>query len=290
VNFTDCYQREGRDWSRPLPIGQGNEGAGTVVGVGPGVGGFAAGDRVAWLLGLGFWATGSYATHALVSSDRLVALPREVTTETAASALLQGITAQYLSRAVYPLEPGRVCVVHAAGGGVGLLLTQVAKLRGARVIAVASTEQKAAAARAVGADDVIVGTGGDFVATVRRLSGGEGVDVVYDGVGKDTFDVSLACLRPRGMLVLYGMASGAVPPFDLARLAPKALFLTRPGLSRYLVDRAEFLERSGEVLGWLREGRLVVRIAKRYPLRDVPQAHRDLEGRGVIGKLVIETA
>jgi NADPH2:quinone reductase len=282
VNFIDIYQRSGA-YKLPLPLGLGLEGAGTVEGVGAGVTGVAVGDRVAWTQ-----IPGSYATHALVPADRLVKLPEKLSFKDGAAAMLQGMTAHYLVHSTYPLKAGETCLIHAAAGGVGLLFCQMAKRVGARVIGTAGTEEKAALAREAGADEVIVYTKQDFETEVKRLTDGAGVDVVYDSVGKDTFDKSLNCLRPRGMLVLFGQASGAVPPFDPQILNAKGcLYLTRPRLDVYIESREELEQRAGDVLGWIADGTLKLRVEHTYGLDQAAQAHNDLNGRKTTGKLVL---
>lgn len=282
VNFIDIYYRTGQ-YPRPLPLVLGQEAAGTVEAVGPGVQDVRVGDRVAWQGQLG-----AYATHAVVPVELLVPIPEGVGTRDAAAVMLQGMTAHYLTHSTYPLQPGDTCLVHAAAGGVGLLLCQMAKLRGARVIGTTSTEEKAALAREAGADEVILYTREDFAPATRRLTGGEGVAVVYDGVGRATFDGSLDALRIRGYLVLFGQASGAVPPVDPQRLNAKGgLFLTRPSIVHYTRTRDELLARTRDIFGWLASGQLRLRIGRTYPLADAAQAHRDLAGRATTGKLLL---
>ena len=281
VNYIDTYQRSGL-YQVPTPFTLGQEGAGTVERIGAGVLGLAAGDRVAWTGPLG-----AYAELAVVPADRLVALPDVIGFDQAAAAMLQGMTAHYLAVTTFALQPGHTCLVHAAAGGVGLLLTQVAKARGATVYATVGSEEKAALAREAGADDVILYRTRDFLAAVRRLTDGRGVDVVYDGVGRETFDRSLECVRTRGTLVMYGNASGAVPAFDVLRLTPNARYLTRPRLAEHIASREDLVRRSGEVLGWIASGRLRIRIHRTYPLAHAAAAHRDLEGRGTSGKLLL---
>jgi len=285
VNFIDLNQRlgVGRPPTFPQPLGL--EGAGVVEAVGPATDGVRVGDRVAWQM-----LPGSYATHAALAADRLITLPDGVGTRTAAAATLQGLTAHCLTHTTYPIARGDTCLVHAAAGGVGLFVTQMAKMRGARVIATVSSEEKARAARAAGADEVIVHTQADFVKEVERLTGGRGVDVVYDGVGKDTFDKSFACLRPAGYMVFFGSASGPVGPFDLARLNPRSLTLARCNVAVLTAAHDDLLRRARDVFGWIAAGKLAVRIGKRYALRDAPAAHRDLASRATIGKLLLEPA
>ena len=282
VNFIDVYFREGR-YPAPLPFINGQEAAGLVVGVGPDVTTLRLGDRVAYT-----GALGSYAEYAAVLADRLVKIPDELDFDQAAAAMLQGMTAHYLSHSTYPIKNGETVLIHAAAGGVGLLLVQMAKKLGARVIATAGSEAKAQLARGAGADEVIIYTEQDFEAETQRLTDGEGVHVVYDGVGKDTFAKDLNVLRPRGYLVLFGGASGAVPPFDLIQLSQHgSLFVTRPTLAHYLASREELEQRSNDVLQMIVRGDLKLRIHKKYPLEDVRQAHLDLEGRKTTGKLLL---
>jgi NADPH2:quinone reductase len=282
VNYIDVYVREGR-YKTPLPFVLGQEGAGVVIAVGADVRLFKVGDRVAWA---GF--LGSYAEYAALPADRLVPVPRSVTDEQAAAAMLQGMTAHYLSHDTYPLKKGETALVHAAAGGVGLLLAQMAHHIGARVIATVSTDEKAKLARAAGADEVILYTQADFEAETKRLTGGKGVDVVYDSVGKTTFEKGLNVLRPRGMMVLFGGSSGPVPPFDLIALSQKgSLYVTRPTLGHYIATREELVARSSAVLGMIVTGKLQLRIEYTYPLAEAQRAHRDLEGRKTTGKLLL---
>jgi NADPH2:quinone reductase len=282
VNFIDVYQRSGL-YKGALPVPLGLEGAGTVEAVGPDVTLVRPGDRVAWT-----GVPGSYATHNLVPADRLVALPAGLDARAGASAMLQGMTAHYLAHSTYPLKPGDACLVHAAAGGVGLLLCQMARHAGARVIGTVSTEEKAALARQAGAHDVILYTRQDFEAEVKRLTAGRGLQVVYDSVGRDTFEKSLGCLAPRGYMVLYGQSSGPVGSFDPQVLnARGSLFLTRPSLFHYTASREELVYRAGEVLGWIQTGRLKLRIGATFPLAEAAQAHRDLEGRKTTGKVLL---
>jgi NADPH2:quinone reductase len=282
VNFIDVYFREGR-YKAPLPIVLGQEGAGVVSAVGADVTSVREGDHVAWC-GL----LGSYAEFAAVAADRLVAIPTGVSDQQAASVLLQGMTAHYLLYDTFPLKRGQTILVHAAAGGVGLLLVQMAHQIGARVIGTVSTEEKAKLARQAGADDVILYTQTDFEAETKRLTGSKGVDVVYDSVGKTTFDKSLNVLRPRGMMALFGGSSGAVPPFDLITLSQKgSLFVTRPTLGNYIATREDLVMRSSAVLGMVAQGKLKLRIEHMYPLAQVQSAHRDLEGRKTAGKLLL---
>ena len=283
VNFIDVYFREGR-YSTPVPFINGQEAAGVVTEVGGEVTTLQPGDRVAYSSRLG-----SYAEYAAVPADRLVKIPDELDFEQAAAAMLQGMTAHYLLHSSYPLQKGQTALIHAAAGGVGLLLVQMAKTIGGRVIATAGTQEKAQLARDAGADECIVYTEADFEAETKRLTNNEGVHVVYDGVGKATFDKDLNVLRPRGYLVLFGGSSGAVPPFDLIKLSQKgSLFITRPTLAHYTATREELEWRAGDVLGAIARGELKLRIHKTYPLADAAQAHRDLEGRKTTGKLLLK--
>lgn len=280
VNYIDTYVRAGV-YPRELPLTLGQEGAGTVVAVGPGVRDFGVGDRVAWAS-----VPASYAAQALVPASAAVPVPDGVADEVAAALPLQGMTAHYLVSSTYPVSEGDTVVVHAAAGGVGLLLTQLAKARGARVVATASTPEKRELAAQAGADEVVGYE--DFPATVRRFTGGEGAAAVYDGVGQATFDGSLACLRRRGMLVLFGAASGQVPPFDLQRLnTGGSLFVTRPTLGDYIATYQELTWRAADVFAAVTAGELDVRIGGRYALADAARAHRDLEGRRTTGKLLL---
>ena len=282
VNFIDIYLREGR-YASPLPFIPGQEAAGVVVGIGPDVSGVKIGDRVAWC-----GVPGTYAQFAVAPVARLIAIPGGVTTRQAAAAMLQGMTAHYLAYSAYAIQPNDAVLVHAGAGGVGLLLIQMAKCLGARVFATVSTEEKAALARTAGADEAVLYTREDFAARVRELTNGAGIPVVYDSVGKTTFDGSLACLRPRGILVLYGGSSGAVPPFDLIQLSARgSLYITRPTLKDYTATRQELVQRSGDVLGWVADGSLKLRLEHSYALADAAQAHRDLESRKTTGKLLL---
>jgi len=282
VNFIDVYFREGR-YPAPLPFINGQEAAGIVKEVGSEVSDLKPGDRVAYTSSLG-----SYAEFAAVPAARLVKIPAELSFEQAAAAMLQGMTAHYLLNGSYKLASGETALIHAAAGGVGLLLVQMAKRIGARVIATAGTEEKAQLAREAGADECIVYTQADFEAETKRLTDGKGVHVVYDGVGKATFDKDLEVLRPRGYLVLFGGSSGAVPPFDLIKLSQKgSLFITRPTLAHYTATREELGLRAGEVLGAIAKGEVKLRIHKSYALAEAAQAHRDLEGRKTTGKLLL---
>jgi NADPH:quinone reductase len=282
VNFIEVYQRTGL-YPVALPATPGSEAAGTVVAVGPGATEFRAGDRVAWQGG-----SGAYAERATVPLDRLVSLPDGVSTKQGAATMLQGMTAHYLASSTFPIRPGDTCIVHAAAGGVGLLLCQIAKRRGARVIGTVSTPEKAALAREAGADDVILYVEQDFEAEARRLTGGAGVQVVYDSVGRTTFERSLRCLAPRGTMVLYGQSSGPVGAFDPQVLNQRgSIFLTRPSLPHYVATRAELLERANEVLGWVRDGTLRLRIEREFPLSQAAEAHRQLQARATTGKLLL---
>jgi NADPH:quinone reductase len=283
VNFIDVYNREGR-YKTALPFIPGQEGAGVVERVGAGVTDIAPGDAVAWCMVLG-----SYAEYAVVPAEKLVKVPRGVDLRLAAAVMLQGMTAHYLAHSTYPLKAGDTALVHAAAGGVGLLLTQMASQAGAHVIGTVSTEEKEKLAREAGAAHVIRYTEADFEAETKRLTGGRGVDVVYDSVGRTTFEKSLRCLRPRGMLALFGGSSGAVPPFDLIELATLgSLFLTRASLRDYTATHEELAWRAGEVLSAVQAGRLKVRMEYSYPLAEAAQAHRDLEARKTTGKLLLE--
>src|SRR5437870_513221 len=282
VNFVDVYFREGR-YKAPLPFVAGQEGAGVVTAAGAEVNSVKKGDRVAWTGTLG-----SYAEYAAVPADRLVRIPQGVSEREAAAAMLQGMTAHYLSHDTYPLKRGETALVHAAAGGVGLLLVQMAHNIGARVIGTVSTEEKAQLARAAGADEVMLYTQSDFEAETKRLTSGEGVDVVYDSVGKTTFDKGLNVLRPRGYMVLFGGSSGAVPPFDPIILSQKgSLFLTRPTLVHYIITRDDLLARADAVFGMIADRKLKLRIEHVYKLSDAQQAHRDLEGRKTTGKVLL---
>ena len=283
VNFIDVYFREGR-YPAPLPFINGQEGAGTVTDVGNEVTNLKAGDRVAYTSSLG-----SYAEYAAVPAARLVKIPDALSSEQAAAAMLQGMTAHYLLYSTYKLQKGETALVHAAAGGVGLLLVQMAKKIGARVIATAGTQEKAQLALDAGADECTVYTQADFETETRRLTNDEGVHVVYDGVGKATFEKDLNVLRPRGYLVLFGGASGAVPPFDLIKLSQKgSLYVTRPTLGHYTAAREELEWRANDVLQMIANGDLKLRIHNVYPLAEAEQAHRDLEGRKTTGKLLLK--
>jgi NADPH2:quinone reductase len=282
VNFIDIYFRSGL-YPRPLPFVAGLEGAGCVEAIGPDVAGVAVGDRVAWAS-----VPGSYADVVVAPAAAVVPVPDAVPDETAAAAMLQGMTAHYMVYAIRPPEPGGTALVHAAAGGTGLLLVQMLKAAGMRVVGSCGSAEKVALVQGAGADLVVRYDDADFVAAARDVTGGRGVDVVYDGVGRATFDKSLACLRPRGLLVLFGQASGPVPPFDLQRLnAGGSLLVTRPSLAHFVATREELLMRAGVVLGAVAQGRLHVRIGARFPLTDATAAHRALEGRATTGKVLL---
>jgi NADPH2:quinone reductase len=282
LNFIDVYHRTGL-YKTALPITLGQEGAGRVLSVAADVKDIAVGDRVAWA-----GVFGAYAEQAAVPAARLVKLPDGVDARSGAAAMLQGMTAHYLACTVYPLKPGDACLVHAAAGGVGLLLTQIAKRRGARVIGTVSTEEKARLAREAGADETIDYTRQDFVAEVKRWTNGAGVQAVYDSVGKTTFEKGFGCLAPRGMMALFGQSSGPVGPFDPQVLAQGgSLFLTRPSLFQYIATREELVARAGDVLSWIRDGGLELRIGREFPLSEAADAHRALEGRRTTGKVLL---
>jgi NADPH:quinone reductase len=282
VNFIDIYHRSGQ-YKINLPATLGQEGAGVVEAVGPEVKEVAPGDRVGWAMILG-----SYATHALIPSERLVSLPDGIDSRQGAATLLQGMTAHYLAFEVGPLGPEDTVLVHAAAGGVGLLLTQMLKIRGVRVIGTTSTEAKAKVAREAGADEIILYSQLDFAPETRRLTDGKGVSVVYDSVGRDTFEGSLSVLRPRGKLMLFGQSSGAVGQFDPQALNAKgSLWLTRPSLAHYTITRPELTARAAEVLGWIAVGKLRLRIDREFPLADAAEAHNALTGRGTMGKVLL---
>jgi NADPH2:quinone reductase len=282
VNFIDVYFRTGL-YKADLPATLGSEAAGTVESTGPDVSDVGPGDRVAYAM-----ARGSYAEYAVVPAAQLVRIPAGIDFQTAAAAMLQGMTAHYLTHSTFMLKSGDTCLVHAAAGGAGLLLVQMARRIGARVFGTVSTEAKAQLSKEAGADEIIFYTRQDFEAEVKRLTGGRGVDVVYDSVGATTFDKSLNCLRPRGMLALFGQSSGPVPPFDPNILNAKgSLFLTRPSLAHHCVTREELLWRAGDVLGWVSSGELKIRVDHAYPLAEAAQAHRALEGRHTAGKLLL---
>jgi NADPH2:quinone reductase len=281
VNFIDVYHRTGL-YKLPLPFTPGSEGAGVVEALGDGVTTAKKGDRVAYCM-----VPGAYAEYAVVPQEKLVVLPEAVDTKTAAAAMLQGMTAHYLAVSTYALKEGDACLVQAAAGGVGALLVQVAKMRGAKVFGTASAKHLDTA-REAGADVVIDYTKEDFQAIVMEATGGRGVAAVYDSVGKTTFDKSLNCLAPRGMMVLYGAASGPVGPFDLGLLGAKgSLFITRPSLFAYTASRDELMQRATETLGWVRDGKLKLRMEFEFPLKDAAEAHRALEGRKTTGKVLL---
>jgi len=281
VNFIDTYLREGR-YPATLPFIPGQEAAGTVVELGEGVSGFAVGDHVAWT-----GVRGTYAEMACAPAAELLKVPAALKLEDAAAVLTQGLTAHYLAYDTYAIQSGDTVLVHAGAGGVGLLLTQMAKALGARVITTVSTDEKAVLSREAGADHVILYTQKNFADAVMKFTGGEGLPVVYDSVGKTTFEDSLKCLRPRGLMALFGASSGAVPPLDPIRLMAGSLYLTRPTLKDYVTPRAELERRAADVFGWVASGKLKVRIGDRLKLEDAAQAHRDLEGRKTTGKVLL---
>jgi NADPH:quinone reductase len=283
VNFIDVYFRTGLYKAPETPVLLGNEGAGTIAAVGPEVS-LPVGTRVAWAM-----ARGAYAEYAIVPASLLVTMPERVSFEQAAAVMLQGMTAHYLTRSTFPLQSGHTCLVHAAAGGTGGLLVQLAKISGAHVIGTASTAAKAELAKENGAGDVILYTQQDFVEEVKRITSGRGVDVVYDSVGTATFHKSLDCLRPRGMMITFGQSSGAVGPIDPLILVQKgSLFLTRPTLGNYIAERKDLEWRSSELFQWLAAKKLKLNIHKEYPLADAAAAHRDLEGRQSAGKLILK--
>lgn len=282
VNFIDVYQRTGL-YKVKLPYVLGLEGAGVIEQIGADVTNFFAGDQVAFT-----GVSGSYAEYALVPENRLVKVPEGIDSKSACAAMLQGMTAHYLAFSTYPVKSGDTCLVHAAAGGVGLLLVQMAKMSGATVFATVSTDEKAALAHQAGADEVIKYTEQDFEQEVKKLTNGSGLNVVYDSVGKDTFEKSLNCLKLQGYMVLYGQSSGPVPPFDPAILNAKgSLFLTRPSLFHYIADRQSLEKRAGEVLDWVANGKLKLRIEHVFQLSDATDAHRSLEGRKTTGKVLL---
>ena len=282
VNFIDIYHRTGLyPMNRPCILG--SEGAGVVDAVGEGVTEVKQGDRVAYAM-----IPGSYAEYAVVPAGKLVPVPDDIDAKSAAGIMLQGMTAHYLTHSTYPLQKDETALVHAAAGGVGLLLVQVAKMLGARVIGTVSTQAKADLVRKAGADEIILYTQADFLAEAKRITNGQGVHVVYDSVGATTFEKSLDCLRPRGYLVLFGQSSGPVAAFDPAKLAAKgSLFLTRPSLAHYTLTRAELLRRATDLFDWMQGGKLKLRIEKTLPLRDASEAQQLLEKRGTTGKLIL---
>ena len=282
VNFIDTYFREGR-YPATLPYTLGQEASGTIVAVGPDVPGFAPGQRVAWC-----GVPGTYATMAVAPASQLIRIPDAITTEQAAAALLQGMTAHYLLHATYVPQFGDYLLIHAGAGGTGLLLIQMARRLGAKIITTVSTEEKAALAREAGAHHVILYTQENVPARVREITHGEGLPVVYDSVGKSTFEQSLQCLCSRGTLVLFGGASGAVPPFDLIRLSQMgSLYVTRPTLRDYVATREDLEQRARDIFRWVADGSLKLRIAHTYPLAEAAQAHRELEARATTGKLLL---
>ncbi|MEP7356528.1 MAG: quinone oxidoreductase [Anaerolineales bacterium] len=282
LNFIETYERSGA-YKLELPATLGAEAAGTVESVGPGVTTVKPGDRV-----VSAFAIGAYAEYCLAPADKLATVPAGVDFRTAAAVFLQGLTAHYLSHTTFPLQAGQTCLIHAAAGGTGQLLVQMAKLRGARVIATVSTEAKAAVARECGADEVIIYSQQDFLAETRRLTGGQGVDVVYDSVGKDTFDKSIDCLHPRGYMVLFGQSSGRVPPLDPQVLNAKgSLYLTRPTLKHHVPTREALLARADDIFGWLKTGKLHMRIDKTFALKEAAEAHRYLASRQAMGKVLL---
>ena len=282
VNYIDVYQRTGL-YPLQTPFTLGTEGAGIVDAVGPNVTEVKKGERVGYAM-----IPGSYAEYAIVPAARLVPIPPNIDARSAAALMTQGMTAHYLTHSTYPLKKGETALLHAAAGGVGLLVIQIAKQLGATVIGTVSTEAKAKLAKEMGADHLILYTQSDFLAEVKKLTDGRGANVVYDSVGQTTFDKSLDCLRPRGYLVLFGQSSGPVPPFDPGKLAAKgSLFLTRPSLPHYTLERSELLQRANEVFNWTATGKLKVRIDKTFPLAEVAEAHRQLEGRKTTGKVIL---
>ena len=282
INFIDVYHRSGL-YKLPLPAMLGREGAGVVDAVGEGITNVHIGDRVAYVLD-----APAYAEYAIIPATRVVPVPKSVSFEDAAAVLLQGLTAHYLCFSTYPLKEGQWTLIHAAAGGAGQLTVQMAKIAGAHVIGTVSNEEKAKVARDIGADEVIIYTQADFVSEVKRITGGKGVPVVYDSVGKDTYEGSLNCLAPRGMLVLWGNASGAVPPIDPLTLMNKgSLYMTRPTLGHYIANHAEYEWRAADLFNWLAQGKVRVRIDRTFPLKDVIDAHRYLESRAAMGKLLL---
>lgn len=282
VNFIDVYQRMGI-YKNPVPFTLGQEGGGVVESVGEGVTAVKPGDRVSWTS-----VMGSYAQRAVVAADRLVQLPQQMTTRQGAAIMLQGMTAHYLATSTYPLKPGDTCIVHAGAGGVGLLLTQIAKLRGAHVITTVSTPEKAALSKGAGADEVVLYTTEDFEAAAKKATGGKGVQVVYDSVGLTTYMKSFSSLAPRGLLALFGQSSGVVPPIDPGILAGKgSLFLTRPTLVHHIASNDELRQRAKDLFDWVAAGKLKLRIEHDYPLKDAAEAHKALEGRKTTGKVLL---
>jgi NADPH:quinone reductase len=282
VNYIDVYQRTGL-YPLQTPFTLGTEGAGIVDAVGPNVTEVKKGERVGYAM-----IPGSYAEYAIVPAARLVPIPPNIDARSAAALMLQGMTAHYLTHSTYPLKKGETALLHAAAGGVGLLLIQILKQLGATVIGTVSTEAKAKLAKEMGADHLILYTQNDFLAEVKKLTDGHGVNVVYDSVGQTTFDKSLDCLRPRGYLVLFGQSSGPVPPFDPGKLAAKgSLFLTRPSLAHYTLDRAELLQRANDLFTWTASGKLKLRMEKTFRMAEAAEAHRQLEGRKTTGKVIL---
>ena len=282
LNYIDVYFRSGL-YKAEYPLTLGLEAGGTVTAVGPNVSEVKVGDKVAYT-----GVAGAYAEYAAVPAARLVVLPTGVSTRQGAAAMLQGITAHYLATSTYPLKKGDTCLVHAAAGGVGLLLCQMARMRGARVLGTVSTDEKAKLAREAGAEETIIYTRQDFEAEVKRLTDGKGVQVVYDAVGKTTWDKSLNSLAPRGLIALYGQSSGPIGQIDPQILNAKgSLFLTRPSLNHHIASREELQSRAGEVLGWIASGKLKMRMEFEFPLKDAAQAHRALEGRQTTGKVLL---
>jgi len=282
VNFIDIYQRTGL-YQLKLPFTLGMESSGTVEAVGGNVSEVKVGDRVAYSM-----IPGAYAEYAVVPSSRLVPLPKNIDSRSGAATMLQGMTAHYLTHSTYPLKQGETALIHAAAGGVGLLLVQIAKRRGATIFGTVSTEEKARLAREAGAGEIILYTQKDFVAEVKRLTDGRGLNVVYDSVGQSTFQKSLDCLRPRGYLVLLGQSSGPVPPFNLGTLAAKgSLFVTRPTLAHYAITREELHQRANDLFNWIAAGQLKLRIDKTFPLAEAAEAHRQLEARKTTGKVLL---
>jgi NADPH2:quinone reductase len=288
INFIDLHQRAGRYPLPRLPVTLGMEGAGVVEAVGPGVTTASVGDRVSYVMGGHGAVPGSYADHTLVDGEALIRLPDEIDDETAAAMTLKGLTAHYLIRGAYPIEAGETILVHAAAGGVGLLMCQMAKVLGARVIGTVGSEEKADLASAHGCDHVVIYGKEDVAQRVKALTGGEGVPVVYDAVGKDTFEASLASLKVRGVLVSYGTASGPIPPFNIFELNPRgSLYITSAGLAWYTRSRAELMERASELIGMVATGDIIVPVRQRFSLEDAADAHRALEGRATVGGSVL---
>ena len=282
VNYTDVYSRAGINPGPPLPRTIGVEGAGTIRAIGAGVADVAVGDVVAYCS-----IPGSYAEQSVVPASRLIKMPAGLSANDGAAAMLQGMTAHYLCYSTYPVKQGDRTLIHAGAGGVGLLLIQMVKALGGYVFSTVSTKAKADLARGAGADHVILYTEQDFAEEVKKATGGEGVQVVYDSVGKTTFDQSISCLAPRGCMVLYGQASGPVPPMDPRVLGNGSLFLTRPGLGDYTATREELEQRAGDVLGWVQSGQLKLRVEHVFPLSEASEAHRQLEGRATTGKVIL---